>query len=568
MPAIGKITLDIKDYEAKLAQAKKQGEAAARNAEKNANTASKGVNNFGKSVGKAGSLVSSFGSAAGGSFGQAGSVISSLASGPVAALTAAFGALVAVAVNIWDRMTLSAEEYAKKLDYISQRAEKNRAAVEKQAAEDSGYMDRLQELASKERLSNEAKTEAANLIKMLTSRYGDLGISIDAVTGKIIGMDAAQQKCLERQRKNRAYALAEQSGALKDKTDNKIKQAQGAGYWSRMAMTDEERAKIDQVYSAPLEKQLEYAQNMFDRSNTEEDMNKWQEVIDLLEKRIQLEKELRRVMDTGSATEKEQATVQQKKTDKAQKKEDFLAAEKEALEIQKLIAQGRTEEAKVLKLINEMKKQGVTLSKQEAEEIIRKRQQVASDTYYKDTIEDLENQIQIQGMLNAGMTEEAKRQQIINDLKRRGLAYDEASVNRIMELNRQLGSLKLQKSQKDEAESLYDRALRAAGRSKEADERAALKKARDTKGSDLTEDEKQNTLSLLQLSSQLTNLQNGPNFGDLSIKTNDLTSRGGFQGGAVVPDKDKYNQQIAEHNKSILSVVQRIESMVGRFGEF
>ena len=194
MPAIGKITLDIKDYEAKLAQARKEGERFARSASKNAGTASNGMNNFGKSVSKAGSLLGSLGSAAGGAFGKLGSVISSFTGGRMAALTAGFGALISIGVAAWDKLTLSAEEYAAKTEMAANRADKAQAKLTQQHIEDSGYMARLQELADKERLSNDSKIEAANLIKMLTSRYGDLGVSIDAVTGKITGADEAQQK--------------------------------------------------------------------------------------------------------------------------------------------------------------------------------------------------------------------------------------------------------------------------------------------------------------------------------------------------------------------------------------
>ena len=719
MPAIGKITLDIKDYEAKLAQARKEGERFARSASKNAETASAGMNNFGKSVSKAGGLLGTLGSAAGSSLGSLGSVISSIASGPVVALTAAFGALVSLGVSIWDRMTLSAEEYAAKMDIVAARVNKNRAKLEQQQSEDSGYMARLQELAEKERLSNASKTEAAALIQMLTGRYGDLGISIDKVTGKIVGADAAQEKLLKKMAQQRMDVIQQQSKSAQDKASAQAQAATSAmmpgeqtlnklGLSFDMLQHAAGRKGSKDIVSgimknAPIEDRIKFAKQMQDKSKTKEDIENWQKVIDSLEQALELERQYQNLRESGRATDKEKAASIRMNAQASQKREDFMAneefnakyqdlinkglteqaerlklindlkkqgikidetagsfseeqirkniaaleaqkvknakpttywgkneqgelqqftskssdqikneeldrkiaawqqilndrkaqgmmsqqdidkvqqqrsqvkkdaftaAENESLEIQKMINEGRTEEAKALKLINEMKKQGVKLSKEEAAAIIKKRQEVASQTYYKDTIQDLENQIQIQQMINDGMDEEAKRQAIINDLKKRGLAYDEDSVNRIMELNRQLGALKLEKSQKDEKNSLYNRALRMAGRSQEAEEREALDRARKTKGSDLTDDEKQKTLDLLQLSSQLTNLQNGPNFGDLSIKTNDLTSRGGFQGGAVVPDSKRYEQQVIDHNKAILNLVQRIETTVGRFGEF
>ena len=847
MPAIGKITLDIKDYEAKLAQARKQGEAAAKNAEKNANTAAKGVNKFGQSVGKAGTMVSAFGSAAGGAFGKVGSVISSFTAGPVAALTAAFGTLVAVGVSIWDRMTLSAEEYAAKVEMVAARADKSRAKLEQQHSEDAGYMDRLQELASKERLSNESKVEAANLIKMLTSRYGDLGISIDAVTGSIRGADAAQEALLKKMARQKMQSVQDQIRSAREQaqiyaktattgmifgeqTMNKMGMTTSFGLYKLLGIKSAAEHTADIMQNRPIADQLKYARQMQDVSNTTEDMQNWQKVIDFLEKQLELEKQLQNLREFNRATDKEKSADLRKNAEASQKREDFMAnedfnakyqdlinkglteqaerlklinelkkqgikidetagsfsekqireniaaleaqkvksadvavrshatdedlktwgkrhnlatgqmdgdqkqagwrgvlsdgkggvmtevsvgteidgkeveiplivpdstkedleriakiangeltkipddlmdkavsfarkrlsegksafyngdkedeslrrvktemtetywakneqgelqqytrkseaqikneeldkkiaawqgvlddrksqgmmsqqdidkvqqqrsevkkgafmaAEKESLQIQQLIIQGRTEEAKALKLILELKKQGVKIEKEEAEEIIKKRQEVASESYYKDSIKDLENQIQIQGLILEGKTEEAKRQQIINELKKRGLKYDEASVNRIMELNRQLGALNLRNSQKKEAESLYDRALRMAGRTKEADQSAALRRARDIKGSDLTKAEEKNTLAMVELTHSIQDLSRAFGLtGDLSIRTNDLTRRGGFQSGAAVPNISRFELLSLERMQQINAMLRDIRQKMNQF---
>lgn len=842
MPAIGKITLDIKDYEAKLAQARKQGEAAARNAEKNANTAAKGVNKFGQSVGKARTMVSAFSSAAGGAFGKLGSVISSFTGGRMAALTAGFGALISIGVAAWDKLTLSAEEYAAKTEMAANRADKAQAKLTQQHTEDSGYMARLQELADKERLSNDSKIEAANLIKMLTSRYGDLGVSIDAVTGKITGADEAQQKMLKRMAQQQIKATERQVESYRKKAKSQAGMmaeeyvpnlmglrsvAQFFGGDVTMGGKDQLRKFMD---TAPIEKQIEAFEELRDSMNTKADMENVQAVIDSLEKRIELETRLKNLRESGSATEKEKAARLQQNAQASQKREDFMvnedfntkyqdlinkglteqaerlklindlkkqgikidetagsfseeqirkniaalearkvksadvavrshatdedlktwgkrhnpatgqmdgdqkqagwrgvlsdgkggvmtevsvgteidgkeveiplivpdstkedleriakiangeltkipddlmdkavsfarkrlsegksafyngdkedeslrrvktemtetywakneqgelqqytrkseaqikneeldkkiaawqgvlddrksqgmmsqqdidkvqqqrsevkkgafmAAEKESLQIQQLIIQGRTEEAKALKLILELKKQGVKIEKEEAEEIIKKRQEVASESYYKDSIKDLENQIQIQGLILEGKTEEAKRQQIINELKKRGLKYDEASVNRIMELNRQLGALNLRNSQKKEAESLYDRALRMAGRTKEADQSAALQRARDIKGSDLTKAEEKNTLAMVELTHSIQDLSRAFGLtGDLSIRTNDLTRRGGFQSGAAVPNISRFELLSLERMQQINAMLRDIRQKMNQF---
>ena len=57
-----------------------------------------------------------------------------------------------------------------------------------------------------------------------------------------------------------------------------------------------------------------------------------------------------------------------------------------------------------------------------------------------------------------------------------------------------------------------------------------------------------------------------PSF-DLPGKTNDLIRASVF-GAAVVPDKDKYNQQIVAENKAMHAILQRIESTVNELGKF
>lgn len=561
MPAVGRITLDIKDYEKKLAEARKEGQ-------KFAQQSSQDFKQVGQGASKAGSLISAMSSEAGGAFGKLGGIIGAIASGPVVALTAAFGALVAVGVDLWDKLTLSTEEYQHKLDLLAQSADKNRAVVEKQAAEDAGYMERLQELAEKETLSNEAKTEAATLIKNLTSRYGDLGLSIDDVTGSIKGADEAQKRFLERQKQMRMQALREQIAATRRqaRTQAKVAVKEGSA-WGRNARESNVNALMS---SAPIETQIKMAEKYRDSSKTQADMDRWQKTIDLLTKQRDLQREYNNLAKTGSATEKENNDRQQKQTAKDQKKTDFIKTEKQSVAYQDLINRGMKEEAERLKLISELKKQGIKLTKEEADEIIRQRQQLSAGKFFADSNRQLEQQAKIQELVTAGKLEEARRLQIINDLLKAGVTYNaeqEQQINSILDAQNRLNSAKLGQAQKQQAESLYDRALRAAGKNREADTRAALESAKKAKGGELTEDERTRTLELLDLTRQLDDFK-GASFGNLAVQTNSLTARGGFASGAVVPNAEKYAKTQAENGKSILNVVQRIEAICSEIGKF
>ena len=125
---------------------------------------------------------------------------------PVGLVMAGITALGTLAVKVWDMMTVSAEEYAMKASNAVDKANKNMEQTVKQAETDSGYLERLKELSQAENMSNAMKMEAAELISLLTKRYGDLGISIDMATGKIIGLDEAQRAFLKRQQQMKVDA--------------------------------------------------------------------------------------------------------------------------------------------------------------------------------------------------------------------------------------------------------------------------------------------------------------------------------------------------------------------------
>ncbi len=93
----------------------------------------------------------------------------------------------------------------------------------KEREENNARMDRLKELSKYERLNNSEKTEAERLIDLLTKKYGDLGIEIDDVTGKLnVGTDAwkkfndAQAKELSDDLNNKLKAGIAQVAAMQN----------------------------------------------------------------------------------------------------------------------------------------------------------------------------------------------------------------------------------------------------------------------------------------------------------------------------------------------------------------
>ena len=188
-----KISLDSSELKKGLNQA----EQSVKKTGQEMSNATKKLDNFGDNADRAVRAIDSVG----GALGQASTGISGLAGdlidlvkNPMSAAIAAITALVAVGVKLWDKLTLSAEEYAKKASFEFEQAQKKFNDLINTQKEDSGYLDRLKEISQEENISNALKIEAISIIQSLTDRYGDLGISIDLTTGKIHGLDEGMAK--------------------------------------------------------------------------------------------------------------------------------------------------------------------------------------------------------------------------------------------------------------------------------------------------------------------------------------------------------------------------------------
>ena len=112
----------------------------------------------------------------------------------VGVFAAAIFALVKVYNWVLDQIDRVKDAYAKlsltNAQSIREVAEANDAARQKT----DGYMSKLGELANAEKLSNEQKAEALRLIAALGKNYRNLGVEIDAATGKLVGFDEAMIK--------------------------------------------------------------------------------------------------------------------------------------------------------------------------------------------------------------------------------------------------------------------------------------------------------------------------------------------------------------------------------------
>lgn len=124
---------------------------------------------------------------------------------------AIIGGIVA-AWSLWNRKIHETEEA---LRSMNEEAVKHEQAVKAANAADQKLFDRLQELADiEDPLSNNEIREAQMLIDELEGKYGKLGITIDATTGKINGMAQAQAILNREMAQKEIDALEERKKAL------------------------------------------------------------------------------------------------------------------------------------------------------------------------------------------------------------------------------------------------------------------------------------------------------------------------------------------------------------------
>lgn len=507
-----------------------------RKAERGAQAAGKAANQLGGEISKAGGIMSAFGSQAGGKIGGLGQLIGALCS-PVAMVTTAVGALATVTMDFLRKGISGAQEAADAAQKNAEAIRESAAAAEQQRQKNEAnwkslksLKDSLDILSVTEKASNAQKTEAVRLIGLLSKSYGNLGISIDGATGRMLGFDKAYAAALEKDRQNRLNAMKGEYKELESEIarNNEII----GGFWSSKNDVANAQGNIQNATKrmAELAPQI----HALDKSNPGKDYT--------------------------NAAKSAELDRKQNTFDSAH---DQLKNEEQQLKYQQLINEGRIKEANALKLINDAKKQGMELEKSDAEWIAERQGRVRMDSYYENEMDSLATKKREQELINAGLDEEAEKLRIIMELEKQGAEVSDDKVDKIMRERRELKSLQLAGSLKEQAYGLQNQAMHKVGLGKEADEQKALRDAEKQKGAKLDENETALVKSIADLTYKMGH-ETLPQLGDLSIKTNTLTSRGGFASGAVMPDKDAVNKAVARFNETQCQLLENIKGLIGK----
>ena len=285
-------------------------------------------------------FFSSFKSGAGGAFEElkdGNGALKEMAGGlkgllsPLGALCAGFVFLAGLVKECWDKMSMSAEEYAAKLTKAADNAILSSQKETERTLKAQEYLDKLQEISESENKSAESIRYSKSLVAALKEEYGDLGISINTATDNVNGLEQAHRKLFQQSRKRR-MELAEKEYYANTNAARKLTEAAfttmapGEAVLNKLGLSIREVKEVkdgaDKIMrEESLEKRLKFAKNMYDRVTASEDVEAWQKVIDALEKAVDARKRYNSLKKTGYQNSEEQLAAEEKRRAKEQQKQ-------------------------------------------------------------------------------------------------------------------------------------------------------------------------------------------------------------------------------------------------------
>ena len=540
---------------------------------------------------------------------------------PVGAIGLGMAALGKIAVDVWDRMTLSAAEYLERSGRAADVAEKKREKLQAEQAQELRHLAALRELASQETLSNTAKQEAGVLLDQLSAKYGSLGVAIDKTGNRLTGFDKAQEKILSKMRRDRIAAGEETYSRLQDKAFAQVQYAvtgmtPGEETLNKFGLSlrgaqSAKRTAAEVMRSQPLEKQLEFARHMMtDESRTQEEMDRWGKAVDVLEQMVERRKELKALERTGFASEEERANAYrenaaldasvrrngeqavQTASDRAfaaerdpegkiANREKLIAGELEKQkrlheEIAKAERQTKQGDFENQRLAAKKRMLELTLQLQESEGKIAgwseqiaqiKNQTAQRQLDAKRQLDESREELAIQQALVKGEYDKAEALRLQLEQRKAGRQYSASELAEIKKQNAERQSLNLQRGMQDQAWGSYIDILKRTGNGKQAEMESALRNAERTKGGKLTNEETELVKRLTELTHSLGSAR-GASLGDTSIRTNELTARGGFAGGVRLPEAERYNEAMLSSSKRIEGYLPEIKAILSKLGYY
>lgn len=585
-------------------------------------------------------------------------------------------------VSIWDKMTLSIQQSINLFSSKLSDAQKKTQDQLGQQQNDQGYMQRLKQLIKLQPLHNHQLKQATFLLDELTKRYGDLGISIDYVSGKILGLTdgfeklniAQKQKLFERlkEQQNSVQGLSDAQSRLTLREFSKNDAVTGTIMDFVSDLTGLEIGSVKQAMSKiqelPIKQQLEFFEKLRQYSKNDKELQAANKIIQIKRQQLQIQRKLQSLGANGTMSAKQyaeqlkrinqqgQAMLSRKKIDDQNKKSSKIREQIQADEqryrynslntdqekskfwqskiskiddqiqtrqsanqtllsksysddqIRSLDAKIRRRYEKKLKEIQDKRANGeeltaddrfmekhatqqikrlrnktyksdneryadqatvatnqrqilqLTKQRRRYEQQINKIQQ-RQQKFYKENLEAVQGQIQVQQLLLQGLYDQAEKQKLINDLKKQGIAIDNQAIDKIIQKQNELKKIQADKSLKNDALSLYDR---LSPKNADTMYQQRMRKFRD-QGIQLNSDQQDTLRQLVQLEFSADNLPK-LDLSQYQIKTNELTARGGFKSGVVMTDSDRINLAIMNSGKSQVQILTQIKDLLSKMG--
>lgn len=212
----------------------------------------------------------------------------------------------------------------------TQAAKEMADAHAKERSEATANLERLQELSRYERLNNAEKSEAERLIEILTKKYGDLGISIDGVTGKLnLGADAwgrmngAQRKEAMQDMVAQVRSLMNEATAMQNNLRNEL-----SSFWKN-SVAASMIAGVGNLFGSDDNTEGDFSYRA-KNSDRQQELDRIAKLTSLQEQIRGLEAMRNSLTDEGNKEQAEQVDALIKKLQELKKKQDEFNAALEA----------------------------------------------------------------------------------------------------------------------------------------------------------------------------------------------------------------------------------------------
>lgn len=536
--------------------------------------------------------------------GQSGEKLSKIgdffSAGKLAIVAALFVTIGKSIADIWDKATLSSEEYVKKQEMILKDIQQHGKETKEQHKIDNQYLQYLKKLAQLQYLNSQQKKIAIDIIERLTSRYKDLGISVDNATGAIEGLYDAQAKMtFQQQKENYKNIVSEKENieALGDKkmtlAFNKL-QSNTLTEWLNKALYEyfdivhENVAyALEQVQNKPIDKQIEFFKELRKHVKTEEQLNAVQEIIDLKTKQLKLQekiafmkkagldsdeayfKYIQKVLDNAEYNQNEETIYKEKKAI------DDLKKSLDALEQNHKFAMLQTAAEKVEFLEEKVKKLNETLSGKQVKNQRYEKMLSMAKQFRQNAIKRIEEEQKKPSWERSRSWIKRDQEKIINENRRihEFTAKKSVSDREILQIEKNKKALEAQiekikkAAQRNIFSSIQGQAYGLLDKlTPNSPEYMASKKIRELEksaGVELSDQQRDDITKLSQLQFELNNLDK-LDLSKFDIKTNSLTARGGFATGAIATNTDRINSIIMSNSTRQVNLLSQVKSLLER----